>query len=129
MPRNYVKKTDNPRMGRPRIEIDQAQFEKLCGIQCTEEEIASWFHCSIETLECWVKRVYKTTFLDIYKSLSGFGKISLRRTQFKIAEHNCSMAIFLGKQYLGQRDVIENNVTANGMLDEIHDYMKKKAEQ
>jgi hypothetical protein len=30
--------------------------------------------------------------------------MSLRRAQFKLAETNASMAIFLGKQYLGQKD-------------------------
>ena len=33
--------------------------------------------------------------------------MSLRRTQFKLAEKNPTMAIWLGKQYLGQRDNIE----------------------
>ena len=32
--------------------------------------------------------------------------MSLRRTQFKLAEKNPTMAIWLGKQYLGQRDNI-----------------------
>ena len=35
--------------------------------------------------------------------------MSLRRTQFKLAEHNTSMAIFLGKQYLGQKDIVEQD--------------------
>lgn len=34
--------------------------------------------------------------------------MSLRRIQMKLAEKNASMAIFLGKQYLGQRDVVES---------------------
>ena len=29
----------------------------------------------------------------------------LRRSQFKLAEKNAAMAIFLGKQYLGQKDI------------------------
>ena len=33
--------------------------------------------------------------------------MSLRRTQFKLAEKNPTMAIWLGKQQLGQRDNIE----------------------
>ena len=33
--------------------------------------------------------------------------MSLRRIQYKLAEKNTSMAIFLGKQYLGQRDNVE----------------------
>ena len=33
------------------------------------------------------------------------GKISLRRIQFKLAERNATMGIWLGKQYLGQREM------------------------
>ena len=90
--------------GRPVIQVDKEQFEKLCGIQCTLVEVASWFHCSPDTIERWCKRTYKTTFADTYKNLSSYGKISLRRNQFRLAETNTSMAIWLGKQYLGQRD-------------------------
>ena len=52
------------KMGRPQIEIDKAQFEKLCGLLCTEAEIASWFRCSVDTLERWTKRTYGETFAD-----------------------------------------------------------------
>ena len=36
--------------------------------------------------------------------LGGIGKISLRRSQFRLAEKNANMAIWLGKQYLEQPD-------------------------
>ena len=91
-------------MARPRIEIDQTQFENLCKMQCTLQEIAGWFNCSMDTIERWCKRTYKKTFQDVYAEKSKAGLISLRRTQFKIAEHNAAMAIFLGKVYLGQRE-------------------------
>ena len=91
-------------MGRPRTEIDQKQFESLCGLQCTQEEIASFFHCSEDTITRWCKRTYSLTFAEVYKKKSVSGKISLRRAQFRLAEKNASMAIFLGKQYLGQTD-------------------------
>ena len=97
-------------MGRPRIEIDQKQFEKLCGIHCTEEEIASFFSCSVDTIERWCKRTYETTFAEAFKKHSATGKISLRRLQFKLAEHSVPMAIFLGKNYLGQTDKTEQTV-------------------
>ena len=45
-----------PENGRPPIEIDKDQFEKLCGIQCTEEEISGWFKCSVDTLNRWCKK-------------------------------------------------------------------------
>ena len=94
-------------MARPRKEIDGDQFEKLCGLQCTLAEISGWFGCSEDTIERWCKRTYLAGFADAFKRYSQSGKISLRRYQFKIAEKNAAMAIFLGKQYLGQRDFIE----------------------
>lgn len=91
-------------MGRPKKEIDADQFEKLCGLQCTLTEIASYFHCSEDTVERWCKRNYSLTFAEAYKKHSGSGKISLRRAQFRLAEKSAAMAIWLGKQYLNQRD-------------------------
>lgn len=91
-------------MGRPRKEIDVEQFKGLCAIMCTEEEIASWFNCSVDTIERWCKRELNGTFADVYKKYSASGRISLRRAQFKMAQKNCTMAIWLGKQYLGQTD-------------------------
>lgn len=90
--------------GRPKIEIDQKQFESLCGLQCTLAEIASFFQCSEDTIERWCKRTYEITFAEAYKKHSAKGKMSLRRAQFRLAETNATMAIFLGKQYLGQKD-------------------------
>ena len=91
-------------MARPRIEIDREQFEKLCGLQCTLEEIAGWFHCSPDTVENWCKRELSARFSDVYKKYAAAGKMSLRKYQFELAKKNASMAIWLGKQYLGQRD-------------------------
>lgn len=98
-------RTKSLKGGRPKIEINKEQFEKLCAIQATEEEIAGWFNCSEETIRRFCKKEYKKQFCEVYKSLSANGRISLRRTQFKIAEAgNATMAIWLGKQILGQRD-------------------------
>ena len=36
--------------GRPRAEIDQTAFEKLCALQCTRSEICSWFNVTDKTL-------------------------------------------------------------------------------
>lgn len=112
-------------MARPRIDIDKDQFKKLCAIQCTEEEIASWFKCSIDTIERFCKREFNMSFADTFKTFSADGRISLRRTQFAMAEHNCAMAIFLGKQYLGQKDVVESEIKSDGQLSEILEFMKK----
>lgn len=91
--------------GRPKIEINWDEFDKLCHIQCTLEEIASWFKCSIDTIERRCKQEHNMLFADYFKKKSAGGKISLRRAQFKVANAgNPALLIFLGKQYLGQSD-------------------------
>ena len=100
----YEKKTDNPNMGRPKISIDKTQFENLCSYQCTLVEISGFFNCSEDTILNWCKETYDLTFADAFKIFSYKGKVSLRRYQFKMAEKSAAMAIFLGKQYLGQTD-------------------------
>lgn len=114
-------------MARPRIEIDKDQFKKLCGIQCTEEEIASWFKCSVDTIERYCKREFSMSFAEAFKTFSADGKISLRRIQFRMAETNCSMAIWLGKQYLGQKDAQEvavSGVTIDDTVKAMDEYFK-----
>ena len=91
--------------GRPKKEIDKKQFESLCAIQCTKDEICFFFdNIDEKTLTRWCKDTYGVGFSDIYKIKSVNGKISLRRYQFELAKRNAAMAIFLGKNLLGQRD-------------------------
>ena len=94
-------------MARPRKEIDQKDFESLCALQCTKEEICGFFDVSDKTLENWCKRTYSEGFSEVFKKKRGKGKISLRRAQFRLAKKSASMAIWLGKQWLGQKDTVE----------------------
>ena len=98
------------RTGRPKKNIDKDYFEKLCSLQCTGEEIAAFFDCSVDTIENFCKREYDMTFTEVFKRKRDVGKISLRRTQWKLAEKSPTMAIFLGKQFLGQTDKIETTI-------------------
>lgn len=109
-------------MARPRIEIDFKQFERLCGLQCTLAEVAGFFNCSEDTIERRVLEHYGEGFADVFAKKRGAGKISLRRWQMQLAEKgNAAMLIFLGKNYLGQRDIqeIDTNrpITLNYNLD------------
>lgn len=108
-------------MGRPRKEIDQKQFENLCALQCTHDEICAWFDVTAKTLESWCKRTYGDSFSKVFAQKRGKGKISLRRSQWQLAEKSASMAIWLGKQYLNQRDNVDVTVSdAKGIaLDEL----------
>lgn len=100
--------------GRPKKEIDQRQFESLCALQCTKDEICFFFdNIDEKTLTRWCKDTYKMGFSDVFKIKSANGKISLRRYQFELAKKNPSMAIFLGKNYLGQRDSFPEEVDAS----------------
>ena len=108
--------------GRPKFKIDYEVVGKLASIQCTQQEIATFLGCSVDTLQ------RDETFCGIYKKNLENGKMSLRRMQFKLAEKNPAMAIFLGKQYLGQRDNYEvNNTTEISKLDEILKGIKENA--
>lgn len=106
-------------MGRPRKEIDKGLFERLCGLQCKLDEIAYALDCSADTVERWCKREYKTGFAETFKKHSGSGKISLRRYQFELAKKSAAMAIFLGKQYLGQSDNPDGGEPGDDPLNEI----------
>jgi len=100
-------KTPSPNDGRPRIDINWDAFDSLCRLQCTLLEIASFFNCTDETIERRVKQQYNETFMEHYKKASAGGKSSLRREQWKSAlRGNVSMQIWLGKQWLGQKDTI-----------------------
>lgn len=99
-------------VGRPIKQIDKAQFEKLCGLQCTLEELCCYFDCDNKTLEKWCKKTYKMNFSDIFKIKKGNGKISLRRKQFEVAmSGNPTMLIWLGRNILNQTDKIEVDVS------------------
>jgi hypothetical protein len=99
-------------MARPTIEIKQEHFESLCNLQCTLDEIAGFFKCSSDTIENWCKRTYKESFSECYKKFSQNGRISLRREQWKLAQKgNASMLIWLGKQWLGQTDKVEQTTS------------------
>lgn len=100
-----------------KININKDDFEKLCRLQCTLVEISSWFSCSEDTIENWCKQEYDCGFSEIYKKYSDKGKTLLRISQFRLAERNVAMAIWLGKQYLNQK---ENNRLGN-KEDKLHE--------
>ena len=99
--------TEPKKVGRPRKEISEAEFEKLCALLCTEEEIAGWFGCSVDTIEAWCKRTYNENFTEVFKKHSAGGKLTLRRNMLRLSEKNASMAIFLAKNWLGMSDNVE----------------------
>lgn len=109
-------------MARPKKEIDKRLFETLCGLQCTKLEICDALEVTDKTLENWCKATYKHGFSEVFKQKRELGKVSLRRSQWKLAEKNATMAIFLGKNYLGQRDNVDIDMVSDNTLNIKIDY-------
>src|SRR5882757_1497612 len=90
--------------------IDEAELEKLAMLHCSTEEIAAWFGVSTEAIE---QRRKAGDFEKIMQRGKAKGKISLRRTQMRLAEQgNPALAIWLGKQLLGQVDHIAHDINS-----------------
>lgn len=83
--------------------IDRDQLAVLAGMQCTYEEIAAVFHLHKRQ---FINRLNREAALkQIVEDGWAAGRASIRRTQFTLlAQGNATMAVWLGKQYLGQRD-------------------------
>ena len=117
------KPTGNPN-GRPPVNIQEKEFNSLCAMQCTEEEIAAFCGCTIDTINNWCKRTFGCTFSEIYAQKRTLGKASLRRAGFKMAQTNPSVHIFYAKNFLGMTDKIEQTVHEVEDLSTLADMLK-----
>ena len=80
-------------------------------IHCTGEEIAGVLQMDYDTLNRNCKESKGMPISEYIKEHQANGKMSLRRAQWKAAEKgNPSMLIWLGKQWLEQKDVVEAHV-------------------
>jgi hypothetical protein len=95
---------------------DWKNFEQLCSIQCTKDEICSFFKLDDVTLDRLLMEHYEKGFSEIFRDKRNFGKVSLRRAQFQTAigtkDHPGSerMQKHLGINWLGQTDKVEVNL-------------------
>jgi hypothetical protein len=93
--------------GRKKLSIDLEELEKLCALQCSEEEIAAWFGVKARTVER--RRQKDSAFAATVERGRAKGRISLRRTLFSQAgKGSAAASIFLAKNLLGYRDVRRN---------------------
>jgi hypothetical protein len=103
--------------GRPKADIDLETLNKLIAIQCTGEEIASYFNINYDTLNRIVQDQYDLSFSDYFKQNRGKGKVSLRRAQYQTAiDGNITMQIWLGKNWLNQTDKQELTHTGENII-------------
>lgn len=123
-----AKKAKHPG-GRPQkvwTDHEIAQFKSMCNMFCTEEEICATMNVDDKTLVRLINHhLYKEItghelrgtaqrvgFKEAFEKYSAQGRASLRRQQYILAkEGDRTMLIWLGKQYLGQTDKVEEKVT------------------
>jgi AraC-like DNA-binding protein len=118
----YYKSIDSEykKVGRPKSVLNWKEFEYLCSIGCTLDEIAGFFQMSKRALQDKVKAEFDETFSERYEKLSQGMKVSLRRKQFQVAmDGDTKMLTFLGKNVLGQKEKLdfEGEVKVNSWVD------------
>jgi hypothetical protein len=96
-------------MPRPEANIDLAELEKLCAMQCTDQEIAAFLGVSTRTIE---RRRKVQHFREAMECGKAKGRVSVRRNLFRLATSgNLGANIFLAKNLLGYKDVVANEHT------------------
>lgn len=119
-PRKIAKrsrKASGTKGGRPAFVIDWPVAEKLCESQCTEKEIAAHFGVSVDTLQRAIQRELGCGFADYFAEKRQRGFVSLRVKQFSLAMNgDKTMLVWLGKQYLNQRDKMESSGPNGGPI-------------
>ncbi len=102
--------------GRPRMLLNErgaAVIKRMAEIMCTNEEIADVLGVGVDLI---TNDNNNAVFQAAKREGQVRGKMSLRRKQFALAEKNANMAIFLGKNYLDQKDKQEVESTLTGGL-------------
>lgn len=90
-------------MPKPKAKFDRKLVRTLAGYGCTQEEIANACGISEGTLKRHAREELDAGYAEM--------KRSLRRWQYEAAKGgNTALLIWLGKQYLGQKDKHEQTV-------------------
>ena len=116
--------------GRPLLILNDfglETIEKLASVFCTDEEIASFMGVTVETL---LNNKNKPSFLEYKKRGLERGKATLRRKQFELAmKGNCTMLIWLGRNYLNQSENnIDDDAKTTEALEKVTDAIKQLRE-
>lgn len=121
-----------PRTGRPKKEYDKKTFADLIGIGCGCDEICWFFRdetgkpANIDTISRWCVREFGMTFQEYRRQNGAMAlKIQLRQAQLSLAKKSAAMAIFLGKNYLGQTDEPAAPQDANELLQSLFDLERR----
>jgi hypothetical protein len=104
-----MKKQQNPKAkkptGRPRIKLDPKQAKIFGYFRATYDTMAEQIGCHIDTIRAAMQDE-DSEFSKAYKKGFSSMKMKLSEAQVKTAieEHNPTLLVWLGKQYLDQKD-------------------------
>ena len=104
-----MKKQQNPKakkpVGRPRIELDPKQAKIFGYFRATYDTMAEQIGCHVDTIRAAMQDE-DSEFSKAYKNGFSSMKMKLSEAQVKTAieEHNPTLLVWLGKQYLDQKD-------------------------
>lgn len=110
MKKKVFKESNKRKAGRPKAKIDWEKVSYYLKYQCSAVGIASIMGISVDTLYLRCKQDNKIDFTEFSRQKKDEGKELLRANQFKLAmQGNVPMNIWLGKQYLEQKDKQETD--------------------
>ena len=108
MSKTEKKKRSKPKsnkMGRPKIEINEAQLRGLLRLKPTLDDVAAFFECSPDTIENECKRLGNCTFSEFRKQNMAHTRFNLIREAMRQATAgNTAMLIFCLKNVCGWKD-------------------------
>ncbi len=127
--RQPLSAADDPSRSGPKKKFfpDMKEVEQLCRLNCTDDEIASFFGVCRKTVER--ERKSNPEFNEVIERGKSHGKLSLRRRQVELAhEGNPTMLIWLGKVYLKQRENVTVDAYVTTVTMTAEEYKKAREE-
>ena len=95
--------------GRPPKLVENAEtlerIKQLAGLQLTQVEAAGVMLVAVSTFKAFLQK--SALAREAWEIGEGSGKASVKRAQFVMAHRSATMAIWWGKQHLGQSDKVE----------------------
>lgn len=100
-------------MARPVKTVDFEKLARICQYPMTNEDIAAIMDLSVDTIYRAIKKEYGIDFAEYKKQKQSSMRFTLLAKQIEVAKGgNIAMLIWLGKQYLGQSDKQDQNITS-----------------
>lgn len=113
--------------GRPPFEFDEKQVYIFGMYSATQETMAEYYGVSIDTIRRRMQDE-NSEFCRAYKKGAGLGLMKLREAQMaKALAGDSTMLIWLGKQLLGQKDAVQQDVKLNQAIKLVVDDTDLKA--